>query len=224
MNQMLEYVLRRLRQTRPRPAGEEADEYEDDEAADQGDDDEVDEPLTQPTAHAATGRPAKRKAKKKPPSLVSVWDHELGRDRSPPREGPGGEWFVMGPKAAYQCDDMRLSVDLSTLTMVTRQWRFKLSGRPIYGRISGPLNRLDIALEPLVAEEKFAAKPHGLVGQSYDGSKVPRYGRVDQYPPLEVPADFTTAAMAEGAIEGVAADYQVADKYATQFKFSRFAA
>ena len=42
---------------------EEADEYEDDEAADQGDDDEVDEPLTQPTAHAATGRPAKRKAK-----------------------------------------------------------------------------------------------------------------------------------------------------------------
>ena len=42
---------------------EEADEYEDDEAADQGDDDEVDEPLTQPTAHAATGRPANADAK-----------------------------------------------------------------------------------------------------------------------------------------------------------------
>ena len=99
-----------------------------------------------------------------------------------------------------------------------------MTGQPVYGRLSGPAHRLDVALEPLVAEEKFAAKPHGLVGQSYDGSKVPRYGRVDQYPPLEVPADFTTAAMAEGAIEGVAADYQVADKYATQFKFSRFAA
>ena len=43
-------------------------------------------------------------------------------------------------------------------------------------------------------------------------------------PSLSVPAEFTTAAMTEGTIEGVAADYQVADKYATQFKFSRFAA
>ena len=58
---------------------------------------------------------------------------------------------------------------------------------------------------------------HGLVGQSFDGSKVPRYGRVDQYPSLEVPADFTTAAMAEGAIEGVADDYEVSHKYATAF-------
>ena len=100
-----------------------------------------------------------------------------------------------------------------------------IGGYPAYiGRLSGPAHRLDVALEPLVAEEKFAAKPHGLVGQSYDGSKVPRYGRVDQYPPLEVPAEYKTAAMAEGSIEGVAADYQVADKYATQFKFSRFEA
>ena len=133
----------------------------------------------------------------------------------------GGAAFVMGPKAAYQCDDLRLSVDLSTLTMVTRQWRFKLSGRPIYGRISGPLNRLDISVEALVDESSLGA--HGLIGQSFDGSKVPRYGRVDQYPPLEVPAEFTTAAMAEGAIEGAAKDYEVADKYATQFRFSRFA-
>ena len=59
--------------------------------------------------------------------------------------------------------------------------------------------------------------------KSYDGSDVPRYGRIDQYPPLSVPAEFTTAAMAEGAIEGAAKDYEVADKYATQFRFSRFA-
>ena len=131
---------------------------------------------------------------------------------------------AIGPKAVVECDEVRASIDASTLTVATGEWLVKVTGQPVYGRLSGPAHRLDVALEPLVAEEKFAAKPHGLVGQSYDGSKVPRYGRVDQYPPLEVPADFTTAAMAEGAIEGVAADYQVADKYATQFKFSRFAA
>ena len=136
----------------------------------------------------------------------------------------GGEAVALGPKAVLECDEVRASIDASTLTVATGEWLVKVTGQPVYGRLSGPAHRLDVALEPLVAEEKFAAKPHGLVGQSYDGSKVPRYGRVDQYPPLEVPAEFTTAAMAEGAIEGVAADYQVADKYATQFKFSRFAA
>ena len=75
-----------------------------------------------------------------------------------------------------------------------------------------------------MAEDEFAVEPHGLVGQSYDGSDVPRYGRIDQYPPLGAPADFTTAAMAEGAIEGAPEDYRVADKYATKFKFSRFEA
>jgi hypothetical protein len=47
---------------------------------------------------------------------------------------------------------------------------------------------------------------------------------VDHYPPLDEPAEFTTSAMAEGAIEGVAEAYRVADKYATAFKFSRFEA
>ena len=33
---------------------------------------------------------------------------------------------------------------------------------------------------------------------------------------------MTTKAMAEGAIEGVAADYRMGSKYATDFKYSRF--
>ena len=136
----------------------------------------------------------------------------------------GGEAATLGPKSVLDCDGLRASIDWSTLTVATGEWLVKVTGQPVYGRVSGPAHRLDIALEPLVAEDKLAAKPHGLVGQSFDGTKVPRYGRVDQYPPLSVPAEFSTAAMAEGAIEGVAADYQVADKYATHFKFSRFAA
>ena len=136
----------------------------------------------------------------------------------------GDEAVTLGPKAVLECDEVRASIDASTLTVATGEWLVKVTGQPVYGRVSGPAHRLDIALEPLVAEDKLAAKPHGLVGQSFDGTKVPRYARVDQYPPLSVPAEFSTAAMAEGAIEGVAADYQVADKYATHFKFSRFAA
>ena len=36
------------------------------------------------------------------------------------------------------------------------------------GRVSDPAHRLDVALEPLVAEDKLAATPHGLVGQSVE--------------------------------------------------------
>ena len=91
--------------------------------------------------------------------------------------------------------------------------------QPVYGRLAGAHHRLDVTIAALAEEEA-----HGLIGQSFDGSEIPRFGRVDQYPPLEIPADFETSAMAEGAIEGVAADYEVPDKYSTQFKFSRFAA
>jgi hypothetical protein len=137
----------------------------------------------------------------------------------------GGEAYAsMGSKVVVECDELRASIDWATLTVATGEWLVKVTGQPVYGRISGPTHRLDVALEPLVAEDEFAVEPHGLVGQSYDGSDVPRYGRIDQYPPLSAPAEFTTAAMAEGAIEGAAKDYEVADKYATQFRFSRFAA
>jgi hypothetical protein len=136
----------------------------------------------------------------------------------------GGQSLRMGPKSVLECDELRASIDFSTLTVVGNEWAVKVTGQPVFGRVAGPHHRVDVRLEPLVVEDKLATKPHGLVGQSFDGSKVPRYGRVDQYPSLEVPADFTTAAMAEGAIEGVADDYEVSHKYATAFKFSRFAA
>ena len=46
-----------------------------------------------------------------------------------------------------------------------------------------------------------------------------RNGRVDIYP---WSGYFTTSAMAEGAIEGTASDYEVAGAHATDFAFSRF--
>ena len=101
-----------------------------------------------------------------------------------------------------------------------QQWLIKITGVAVYDRISGPHHRVGTALQPVA--DTSDVLPHGLVGQSFGSSEVPRYGRVDQYPPLEVPSEFTTAAMAEGAIEGSASDYQVASPYATGFAFSRF--
>ena len=43
-------------------------------------------------------------------------------------------------------------------------------------------------------------------------------GATDEYKGVE----FTTSAMGEGAIEGTAKDYEMADKFSTDFKFSRW--
>lgn len=48
---------------------------------------------------------------------------------------------------------------------------------------------------------------------------APRLGRIDTYPREGY---FTTAAMAEGAIDGSAETYQVTGPFDTHFAFSRF--
>ena len=66
----------------------------------------------------------------------------------------------------------------------------------------------------------------GIIGQSFDGSKYTVSGRVDEYglavDKHGVPKEFTTAAQAEGAIEGVYTDYMVASPFSTVFKYERF--
>jgi len=61
--------------------------------------------------------------------------------------------------------------------------------------------------------------PHGLIGQSFDGSNIAVSGKLDNYGDKPT---FTTSAQAEGAIEGVYTDYIVPDPFSTLFKFSRF--
>ena len=57
------------------------------------------------------------------------------------------------------------------------------------------------------------------VGQSYATIGLVRSGKTDTYPPA---GSITTTALAEGAIEGTASDYEVANAHATEFAFSRF--
>ena len=77
---------------------------------------------------------------------------------------------------------------------------------------------LDVQLNPLYDADHDAVAPHGLIGQSWDGDGVGFDGAQDGYTTTEV----TTKAMAEGAIEGTAADYEVEDTSATTFKYSCF--
>ena len=83
----------------------------------------------------------------------------------------------------------------------------------------GPYRRLDVQVKPRVAESELSVAPHGLIGQSWDGDHVAISGKRDVYPSS---GEFTTNAMAEGAIEGVAADYLMPSRYATLFKYSRY--
>jgi len=61
--------------------------------------------------------------------------------------------------------------------------------------------------------------PHGIVGQSFDGSLIAVSGKQDKYG--DAP-EYTTTAQAEGAIEGVFTEYIMPSPFDTNFKYSRF--
>lgn len=61
--------------------------------------------------------------------------------------------------------------------------------------------------------------PHGIVGQSFDGSLIAVSGKQDKYG--DAP-EFTTTAQAEGAIEGIFTDYLMSSPFETNFKYARF--
>ena len=128
--------------------------------------------------------------------------------------------FSMSPHVDRYCDEILLSVDVSTLTIRTPDWLFKISARPVYDSHTGPTRRLDFACE--FHGNETAVRPHGLIGQSYDGKAQRRTGKTDVYPTPYANVSFTTSAMAEGAIDGVPDDYVLTDAESIAFRFSRF--
>jgi len=97
--------------------------------------------------------------------------------------------------------------------------------RPILGTSLAPVGDashwfLDTSMEPLKAiEVPGRIAPHGVIGQSYDGSGQAVEGNIDEYPDASL---FVTYAQAEGAIEGSYSDYALASPFSTDFKYSRF--
>merc|ERR1712060_75302 len=82
--------------------------------------------------------------------------------------------------------------------------------------------RLDVSIMPRRVISSLKVAPHGLIGQTFDGDSMAIDGALDDYSSDEV----VTKAMAEGAIEGVASDYEIsrADPFSTTFKYDRFSA
>ena len=79
---------------------------------------------------------------------------------------------------------------------------------------------LDVAIQPLYDADADVVAPHGIIGQAYDGDGLAVDGKMDEH--KSAGAESTTAAQAEGAIEGTWEDYIMAGKFATDFKYSRF--
>lgn len=109
----------------------------------------------------------------------------------------------------------------STLYVEANGWQINATRRPIYNWVAGPSQwRLDVAMKPLNQKQAPSCLPHGLIGQSFDFDGVAHDGAVDDY---DADVEYTTKAMAEGAIEGDAAHYELIYKHdVASFRHSRF--
>lgn len=128
--------------------------------------------------------------------------------------------YNLRPHTTKICDELSITTDLSSFHVHAHEWTVHVRGQPVYDHVSGPTRRVDVSFRPSV--RVFAVQPHGIVGQSFDGSDRIRKGREDVYPSRSEPSEFTTRAMAEGAVDGVAEDYNMPFGTATAFKYQRF--
>ena len=106
------------------------------------------------------------------------------------------------------------------LRISNEAWQYKIMPGS-YRTVAGHKNRIDISIKALIDPLKAAVKPHGLIGQGFDGLAID--GATDSYAP-NAHGVFTTTAQCEGAIEGTAKDYVVSSPFATDFKYERFGA
>jgi hypothetical protein len=123
-------------------------------------------------------------------------------------------------------DDVSVALVNRVATITTPEWTIALSSKFKAGIVAAG-NRcadgkcfLEVKASPRVDVAKLKVAPHGLIGQTYDGDGVGVIGKMDDYKTRD--NVVTTSAMGEGAIEGDASDYEMASKYATDFKFSRW--
>jgi hypothetical protein len=139
--------------------------------------------------------------------------------------GPAFELYGSGAGFKHEevkvVDGVQLKQGYSSLNVLTPEFEIVISPVPfrLERNVVGMHHRLDVTIKPRVAESAFAVPPHGIIGQGWDGDNKAIDGEQDAFPGA---GEFTTYAMAKGAIEGVPNDYKLATKYATDFKYSRF--
>jgi len=130
------------------------------------------------------------------------------------------------PLQRQSCGEVQLQANHSSVTLSTPEWNFTVAPKAVpdyYHRadhISGPKVRLDAHFALRVPEASLKVSPHGLIGQSFDGSGIAVDGAHDPKPRPGL--NLTTKAMAEGAIVGRWEEYVMPSPFATAFAYSRF--
>lgn len=151
---------------------------------------------------------------------VSFWASELNEFNTGWHVVNGtcgaGAPFALGMGDARSCGELAIDVSFASVSLQIRNWTVVARGNHVYGHVAGPTHRIDLDLK--ARGNAPSTLPHGMLGQSFS-TKGTRRGKIDLYPEK---GRFRTSAMAEGAIEGTPAQYEVATPYATRFAFSRF--
>merc|ERR1711967_107020 len=135
----------------------------------------------------------------------------------------GSAMSVLREGNSGRVDDVGIEMQERTLTISTPEWNVTVSSKVKPSilkstKCADGRCTLDVTIKPRFNPDKSRVAPHGLIAQSYDGDSVGVVGAIDLYKGTE----FTTSAMGEGAIEGKASDYEMSDKFGTEFRFARF--
>lgn len=111
-----------------------------------------------------------------------------------------------------QCGSSSIVTKYSSAVINTPNFKITIRTNKVYNRVKGPLRRLDLSFT-----RTNKVKVHGIIGQSFD--KPYTNGKQDVYP---LDGEYTTKAMAEGAIDGTADLYEMKEPFSTKYQYALF--
>jgi len=144
----------------------------------------------------------------------------------------GGEtWSKVKVTAGKPFARENLRVSLSeerSLSVISDRWALSARISPFpFAKLNPNQVLLDVQAMPKYDADHDVVAPHGLFGQTFDGDDIAVSGATDDLDQRDSrepssPSEVKTTAQGEGAIEGTIDDYVLADRWSTQFKYSRF--
>ena len=111
-----------------------------------------------------------------------------------------GKNFKLGSYSTLECGSNYIKTNYSSITIITYDWKITTFPNHVYGHVHGPTKLLDFD-----ATQLRDVPSDGIVGQSFSRN-TSFDGKLDIYPKE---GEYTTVAMAEGAIVGDASDYEI---------------
>ena len=151
-----------------------------------------------------------------------------------------GSFVSLKPGETVHIDDVNISTNMLTIRVDTPDWSTNVTSKPIYGLVQPLMNETHVHGHWALDQRRFDVQiqgvypqpdAHGIVGQSYREGIAKVDGKMDEYAVEMATASadsdgmlptLTTAAQAEGAIEGVYTDYLMPTLASTHFKYSRY--